>query len=53
MRACLDFVEQNQNYDLKIVFAVLSDSILQEGHKQLALELDERIYFLKGGLNAK
>ena len=53
VRACLDFVEQNQNYDLKIVFAVLSDSILQEGHKQLALELDERIYFLKGGLNAK
>ena len=53
VRACLDFVEQNQNYDLKIVFAVLSDSIIQEGRKQLALDLDERIYFLKGGLNAK
>lgn len=53
VRACLDFVEQNQNYDIKIIFAVLSDSIIQEGCKQLALDLDERIYFLKGGLNAK
>lgn len=53
VRACLDFVEHNPDYDIKIVFAVLSDSIIQEGRGQLATELDERIYFLMGGLNAK
>ena len=53
VRACLDFIEHNPDYDMEIVFAVLSDSIIQEGRKQLALDLDERIYFLKGGLNAK
>ena len=51
VRACLDFIEQNEDYDMKIVFAVLSDNILQEGQKQLALEKDERLYFLRGGLN--
>ena len=53
VRACLDFIEHNPDYDMEIVFAVLSDSIIQEGRKQLSLDLDERIYFLKGGLNAK
>ncbi len=53
VQACLDFIEQNKEYDMKIIFAVLSDSILQEGCKQLALNLDERIYFLKGGVNDK
>ena len=53
MRACLDFVEQNPEYDIKIVFAVLGDGIMKVGRSQLAQELDERIYFLKGGLNAK
>ena len=53
MRACLDFIVQNKDYDMKIIFAVLDDSIMKEGRKQLALDLDERIYFLKGGLNAK
>ena len=53
VRACLDFIEHNPDYDMEIVFAVLSDSIIQEGCKQLSLDLDERIYFLKGGLNAK
>jgi len=52
VRACLDFIEKNADYDIRIVFAVLSDSILQEGRKQLASDLEERIYFLKGGLNA-
>ena len=51
MRACLDFVVQNQDYEIKIVFAVLDDSVMQEGRRQLALDLDERVYFLKGGLN--
>lgn len=53
VRACFDFIEQNKDYDIKMVFAVLSDSILQEGLKQLSLELDERLYFLSGGLNQK
>lgn len=53
VRACLDFIEQNPEYDIKIIFAVLSGSIIQEGREQLAKELDERSYFLKGGLNAK
>ena len=53
VRACLDFIEQNKDYDIKIVFAVLDDNTMQEGRKQLALDLDERMYFLKGGINAK
>ena len=53
VRACLDFIVQNKDYDIKIIFAVLDDSIMQEGRKQLTLDLDERMYFLKGGLNAK
>lgn len=51
VRACPDFVVQNQDYEIKIVFAVLDDSVMQEGRRQLALDLDERVYFLKGGLN--
>ena len=53
IRACLDFVEQNPDCDIKVVFAVLDDRIIAEGRKQLLAELDERIYFLKGGLNGK
>lgn len=43
VHACLDFIERNPDYDIKIVFAVLSDNIMQEGCKQLMLDLDERI----------
>ena len=32
-------------------FAVLDDRIIQEGRKQLILELDERLYFLAGGVD--
>ena len=46
-RACLGFIEQNEDYDLKVVFAVLSDDIIWEGRKQLSLELDERLSFLR------
>ena len=53
VRACLDFIEQNEDYEMKIIFAVLDDRILQEGRGQLLMDLDERIYFLMGGLNAK
>lgn len=47
VRACLDFIVQNTDYDINVVFAVLDDKIKQEGHKQLALELDERLSFLR------
>lgn len=53
VRACLDFIEHNVDYEMKIVFAVLDDRILQEGCEQLILDLDERIYYLMGGINAK
>ena len=47
VRACLDFIVQNMDYDISVVFAVLDDKIKQEGHEQLALELDERLSFLR------
>lgn len=47
VRACLDFIEQNKDYDINIVFAVLDESIMQEGRKQLAFEIDERLASLR------
>ena len=47
VRACLDFIEQNKDYDLKIVFAVLDEHIMQEGQNQLAFEIDERLASLR------
>ena len=35
LQACLDFLIKNPGAGLKIVFAVLSDSIITEGEKQL------------------
>jgi len=35
IRACYDFIQNNPNYDIKIIFAVLDDRILDIGEETL------------------
>ncbi|MCR4716888.1 MAG: macro domain-containing protein, partial [Lachnospiraceae bacterium] len=35
IQACNDFIKSNQDYDIKIIFAVLDDEILAIGEKTL------------------
>ena len=36
LQACIDFINSNPDYDIKILFAVLSDSVLSVGQDTLA-----------------
>ena len=36
LEACSDFLDQNKEYTIKIVFAVLTDAIIEEGRKAIA-----------------
>ncbi|MBP5197597.1 MAG: macro domain-containing protein, partial [Lachnospiraceae bacterium] len=35
LQACSDFIKGNQDYDIRIIFAVLDDRILNLGEKML------------------
>ena len=41
IRACNDFIQDNPDYDIKIIFAVLDDKILATGEETLGKILGE------------
>ena len=37
IKACIDFIKENKDYDIKIVFAVINDELLKMGEEELKL----------------